>query len=79
MSFPKNTIQHLLVKCLFKQPLTEKESKKLDKWCIRTRHYHARERWSDPRWVAREVDEMKHYPLDKVWEKITKRIKAEKK
>lgn len=79
MPFPKNSIQHLLTKCLFKKPLTDKESKKLDKWRIRTKHYDARERWSDPRWVAREIDEMSRFPMAKVWEKITERIKAEKK
>lgn len=79
MAFPKDSIEHLLLKCLFKQPLTTKESNKLDKWCIRTKHFDARERWSDPKWVATEIDEMDHYPMAKVWEKITKRIKAEKK
>lgn len=76
MSFPKNSIQHLLTKCLFKQPLTDQESKKLDKWCIRTKHYDARERWSDPKWVAHEIDEMKQSEpaLNKVWKKILKKM-----
>lgn len=76
MCLKPGSIQQLLAKCLFKVPLTDKESKKLDRWSIRTKHYDARQRWSDPRWVAREIDEMGRYKpyLDRVWEKILKKM-----
>ncbi len=74
-----------LTKLFCKIPLTEKESAQLDRWCIKTKHYDARERWSNPDWVMRatflnEEERKAAEPgLDRVWAKLENRMAAEKK
>lgn len=80
MSKARTDIETLIVKVMFKKSLSPEESDRLTAWRKRmTYHHDLPEKLSDPKWVARRIDEMKQYPMAKVWEKITKRIKAEKK
>jgi hypothetical protein len=68
-------IQSLILKAASKKALTRAEDEQLTAWRKSHPYHHdLPEKFGDLRWVARHVDEISHYPVDRVWEKIKQGI-----
>lgn len=64
-------IQVLILKAACKKALTPTETDTLTAWReAHPYHHDLPEKFGDLRWVARRVDEMNHYPVDRIWERV---------
>lgn len=77
MPVSKIAIQTIILKIACGVTLNSSESRKLATWRNEAK-YHANlpELFADPFWIAKQLAQMDQYPVDRVWEKIQRKIQA---